>query len=70
MLDGVFLAVRKEVFLQNTFSDDYLHSYHGYDTDFSLKIAKHFKNYVINDILIEHFSGGSFDDIWNPNSMS
>ena len=64
MLDGVFLATRKNVFLQNKFSDNYLHSYHGYDIDFSLKIAEKYKNYVINDILIEHFSQGNFDNAW------
>lgn len=59
-LDGVFLAVKKEVFTQYLFAK-YLPGFHGYDIDFSLRIAKNFKNKKISDIDITHFSGGNPD---------
>lgn len=62
-LDGVFMAIRKEVFKQFRFQED-LPGFHGYDLDFSLRVCKIFHNYVINDILITHFSKGSPDKKW------
>ncbi|SEF94605.1 Glycosyltransferase like family protein [Halpernia humi] len=63
-VDGVFLAVKKEVFNQCKFDEDLLKGFHGYDLDFSLSVAKQFQNYVIDDILIEHFSKGNLDCEW------
>lgn len=62
-LDGVFLACRKDVYEKFPF-DEILPGYHGYDVLFSLKIAKHFQNYVTDQILITHFSRGSLSKQW------
>lgn len=62
-LDGVFMAVKKNVFIQSKFNED-LRGYHGYDTDFSLRISKDYQNFVISDVLIEHFSSGNIDRVW------
>lgn len=62
-IDGVFLAMRKEVY-QQFFFDKNLKGFHAYDTDISLRIAKNFENYIIPDILLEHFSEGSADRDW------
>lgn len=59
-MDGVFLASSKAHYLQVKFNEE-LPGFHGYDIDFTLRAAKKYQNYVINDILIEHFSLGSFD---------
>jgi hypothetical protein len=44
--------------------DENLKGFHGYDLDFSLRVSRKFQNYIINDILIKHFSGGNLDKKW------
>lgn len=67
-LDGVFLSVKKQIFKQYKF-DEHLKGYHGYDTEITLRIAKNYINYVISDILIEHFSAGNPDQQWFKENM-
>lgn len=62
-VDGVFLGIKKENFLSFKFNED-LEGFHGYDLDLSLRISKKHQNYVINDILIQHFSNGNLDQLW------
>lgn len=59
-LDGVFLAVKKNVFDEFLFDEEII-GYHGYDLVFSLSVAKKYNNYVLGDILVEHFSVGKPD---------
>lgn len=59
-LDGVFMGVKKEKLGLQMFNEK-LNHFHGYDLDLSLNISKKYKNYVISDILIEHFSLGGAD---------
>lgn len=59
-VDGVFIALKKIVFNQFLF-DEKLTGFHGYDLDISLSTAKKYNNYVISDILLEHFSLGGAD---------
>lgn len=59
-IDGVFIGIRKETFDQFLF-DERLIGFHGYDLDISLGVAKKYNNYIINDILLEHFSMGGAD---------
>lgn len=54
-LDGVFLAIRKEVHSQFLFSKK-LKGYHAYDTDYSLRIASKYRNIVCKDIRLSHIS--------------
>lgn len=62
-IDGVFLATKKKVHYRFPFNEDVI-GFHGYDLAFSLQIAKKYQNYVISDILIEHFSLGNTDVNW------
>lgn len=62
-LDGVFLGVTKENFVNSKF-DDELTGFHGYDLDFTLRMSNKFQNYVVDDILIQHFSPGNRDKNW------
>ena len=62
-VDGVFMAIRKENYDKFRF-DENLKGFHGYDLDFSLRVARKLQNFVINDILIKHFSGGNPDKKW------
>lgn len=58
VLDGVFLASRKELFEKIKF-DENLTGFHGYDHDICIqsKVAG-FNNLVVFNILLEHFSEG------------
>lgn len=62
-LDGVFLACKKSVYEEIKF-DESITGFHGYDLIFSLKAAKKYKNYVVSNILINHFSNGNFSLEW------
>lgn len=65
-LDGVFLAVKKEVFEKYRF-DASLPLFHGYDLDFSLAVSTEFQNYFVPDILLRHLSEGKIDATWMEN---
>lgn len=67
-LDGVFLAVKKSVYHEFLF-DESVKGFHGYDLDFSLRVATKYDNYVLGDIIIEHFSLGNPDKTWFDNNI-
>lgn len=67
-LDGVFLAVKKSVYEEFLFGED-VKGFHGYDLDFSLRVATKYDNYVLGDIIIEHFSLGNPDKTWFDNNI-
>lgn len=62
-IDGVFISIKKSLFLNYKF-DENLSGFHGYDTELSLRVAQKHQNFVISDILIEHFSPGNPDKDW------
>lgn len=62
-LDGVFLAIARQKFL-NFYFNERIEGYHGYDLDITLRTSKEYNNYVVSDILIEHFSLGTDGKIW------
>lgn len=62
-LDGVFLACRKNTWIQHPFNDK-IKGFHGYDIDFSVRIAELYSNYVISTIDINHYSEGNMDKNW------
>jgi hypothetical protein len=63
-VDGVFMAVRKNVLLNYSFDDQLLTGFHGYDLDFCLKVSERWKIAVVYNITLEHFSGGNTDLNW------
>ncbi|HEX8460372.1 MAG TPA: glycosyltransferase [Segetibacter sp.] len=68
-IDGVFMVTKKEDWLQNKFDEKLLKGFHGYDLDFSLHVGQHKKVVVVYDVLIDHFSGGSYDLDWMKGIM-
>lgn len=68
-VDGVFIAIKKENYLKFKFNEGLLKGFHGYDLDFSLRVSKELQNYVVDDILIEHFSMGNLDKVWMDNNI-
>jgi hypothetical protein len=63
-IDGVFMACRKEVWLNNKFDEIDFPKFHFYDLDFSFQILQKSKVIVVYDILIEHLSYGSYNKEW------
>lgn len=68
-VDGVFIAINKENYLNFKFNEKLLKGFHGYDLDFSLRVSKKLQNYVVDDILIEHFSAGNLNKEWMDNNI-
>lgn len=62
-LDGCGMAVRKCVHERHPFDEQILTGFHCYDIDYTLEIAKYFKNYCCR-INVLHMSNGSFDNSW------
>jgi len=63
-LDGVFLGVKKDRWKEILFDQNLLKGFHGYDLDFTLRVGLRFNNYVVYDILLEHFSEGTISPDW------
>lgn len=64
LLDGMFLVTKKEIHQAIPFDQATFKGFHCYDLDYSLQIQKSYKVVVNHNILIEHFSEGSFDWQW------
>lgn len=69
LLDGMFLAMKREVFKKVKF-DENLEGFHGYDTSICLRTAIEFQNYFVPDILMEHFSPGRPNTTWLLNTVN
>jgi GT2 family glycosyltransferase len=63
-IDGVWMCVRKEVFDDVSFDATTFTGFHGYDIDFSFQVFCKYEIYVVFDILLHHYSEGSFDNAW------
>ncbi|MFV0605198.1 MAG: hypothetical protein ACK5NK_05075, partial [Niabella sp.] len=62
-VDGVFLGMKKTVWSVLKF-DESIKGFHFYDIDISLRASKIYKNYLINNIDILHFSTGNYGNDW------
>jgi len=69
-IDGVFMAIKRENYRKFRFNEKMLKGFHGYDLDFSLRVSEQFQNYVVDDILIEHFSRGNLDKTWMDTNIA
>jgi len=71
VVDGVFMAAKKSLFKKIKFDEATFSGYHAYDIDICLQAHTNgFKNFAINDILIEHFSKGYHNKGWVINAMA
>lgn len=64
VIDGVFMAMRKDVWTEFPFDEQNLKGFHLYDLDESLKIGTKYKIVVSHKLLVEHFSEGTIDSKW------
>lgn len=69
-IDGVFMATTREIWTPIRFDETTLRKFHCYDLDFSLSVfSKGYDVIITYDILLEHFSEGSFDKTWYEESL-
>lgn len=64
-VDGVFMATRKDIVKACPFDEKTFNGFHFYDGDFCMRVAQKYKIIVTTDILLKHYSHGSFNDIWD-----
>ena len=62
-LDGVFLSCRKNLFNEYKF-DEAIKGFHGYDLNFSTRVAEKYTNIICHSIVLKHFSEGNPDRKW------
>jgi hypothetical protein len=63
-VDGFWMCTHRSVVMQHPFDDVNFPGFHGYDMDFSLQVSTTHKVCVAFDILVHHFSEGSFNRAW------
>jgi hypothetical protein len=63
IVDGCFLAMRKNVFQSHRFDENLL-GFHGYDLDISLNIIRRLKVVIANNIIFSHLSNGCKSKNW------
>jgi GT2 family glycosyltransferase len=63
-VDGVWFCTTRAVVEKIKFDDKTFSGFHCYDVDFSLSVLQHYEVAVTFEILLNHFSGGSFNDSW------
>ena len=64
-LDGMCLAVRRDVWAAVPFDARTFDGFHCYDLDFTTAVTvSGRRNYVCNTVLVEHFSAGAYSCSW------
>ena len=64
VIDGVFMATRKDIFQQFQFDANTFSGFHAYDLDYSLQVGSRYAVVVSFDVLLEHFSPGGLNKQW------
>jgi GT2 family glycosyltransferase len=63
-VDGLFFAVRRELFNRVRFDEITFDRFHFYDLDLCMQVRETHRIIVTWDILVKHRSGGKADDSW------
>ncbi|TKC03262.1 glycosyltransferase [Pedobacter cryotolerans] len=69
VLDGLWLSTTRTIALARPFDEKLLEGFHCYDIDFCLNVGREYGVFVTYDILIEHFSEGSYDAKWLEDTL-
>jgi hypothetical protein len=64
-VDGLFFAIKRELFNRIKFDENTFSGFHFYDLDISMQVRKTHKLIVTWDILVKHFSGGNTNQEWH-----
>ena len=70
VIDGVFMAIKNELWHQIRFNELELTGFHCYDLDISIQLKLNgYKIVVLHDLLLEHFSEGHLNKQWIQSSL-
>jgi len=70
VIDGVFLAMKREIAVSIGWDAETCDGFHGYDIDFTLRAAQAgLRLAVASDLGVVHASYGSFDARWADTAM-
>lgn len=69
VLDGLWLCSRREVWAAHPFDAVTFPEFHFYDVDYCTSIYFKFRICVTYEIVIEHFSSGSINQMWVRNCL-
>jgi GT2 family glycosyltransferase len=62
--DGVFLAIRRELFTTAAFDDETFRGFHFYDLDICMQVSKSHRCMVTCDIMVKHLGRGNNPEGW------
>lgn len=68
-IDGLWMCARRSVWKEFRFDNHTFPGFHFYDVDFCTRVFTKYRVCVTFEILIEHFSRGSFDNNWYKNAL-
>ena len=68
-VDGFWFCTRRAIAREIRFDEALFKRFHCYDVDYSLAVYQKYKVAITFDILIEHFSGGSFNAEWAQETL-
>ena len=64
-VDGLFFAVRRDLFSRIRFDETTFDGFHFYDLDLCMQVRETRRLIVTPDIILKHRSGGAFDAVWH-----
>jgi len=62
IIDGLWFCIRKDLFTKIEFDEKNYSGFHLYDADISMQVLQYAKNYIVFDILLDHFWTGNISD--------
>jgi glycosyltransferase involved in cell wall biosynthesis len=62
--DGLFLAIKADLFENLRFDGKTFDGFHFYDLDICMQVRKTHRLVVTWDIMVKHLSGGQYDESW------
>jgi hypothetical protein len=68
-VDGLFSAIRRDVFNAAHFDEQTFDGFHFYDIDICMQVRKTHTIKVTPDVIVKHLSGGSYDQKWQVYSQ-
>jgi len=63
-IDGMWFCTTKKIVSENPFDDETFKHFHGYDIDFCLSLYNKYNVIVTYEVLLEHFSEGTYNAHW------
>lgn len=70
ILDGVLLCMKREI-TDKIYFDEQIKGFHGYDFDICIQSTlAGYTNYVVYDVILEHFSKGNADALYYRNLIT